>query len=131
MLRRRVLVVDDSRVFLDAAIGLIDEWPNLKVVGQASSGAMALTMVNKLRPHVVLTDLAMPDMDGLTLTKRMRALSDPPAVIIMSAHDHPQYRSAALAAGALGFISKSNLWTELPDLIATLDPPAPEADTEA
>lgn len=117
----RVLVVDDSPTFLDTAVRWLAEvLPHLKVVGCCSSGVEALRQVETLRPDLVLMDLALPEMDGLEATRRLKQRPRAPYVIILTLHDIPEYRLAAQEAHADGFISKVNFSTQLPSLIASL-----------
>ena len=95
----RTIVVDDNPTLLKFAVRLLASIPDVVVVGEANSGQSALEVVDRMRPDLVLTDLAMPGMDGLELTRTLVARPDGPAVIIMTVHDLPQYRDAALAAG--------------------------------
>jgi DNA-binding NarL/FixJ family response regulator len=109
----RVVVVDDNAAMRKTAVDLLASIPGVELVGQASSGLEALEVMNRLRPDLVLMDLVMPELDGLEVTRRLVAQSSAPAVIIMTAHDLPQYRDAALAAGARRFVAKSDLFDQL------------------
>lgn len=116
----RVIVVDDHPKLLKIAARLLASIPSVAVVGEATSGPDALEAVDRLRPNLVLTDLAMPGMDGLEVTRRLAGRPDAPAVVIMTVHDLPQYRDAALAAGACRFIAKADLAGQLRPLIQSL-----------
>ncbi len=118
----RVLVVDDSRLFLLSVGNLLLELPGIEVVDLVPSAREALEIANRLRLDLVLTDLAMPDIDGLELTRHLRKTPNAPCVLIMTVDDQPRYRAAAIAAGAAGFVSKSDLVTQLPILIRQLLP---------
>ena len=124
MKRVRVLLVDDSRVFLRAAQSLLDNVPGFKVVGQATSGEKAIPMVAAVRPDLVLMDIHMQPMNVLETTRRIKRQHDAPKVIIVTLHNEPEYRVLAREAGADGFISKNDLAVELPRLVASLFPPA-------
>jgi CheY-like chemotaxis protein len=71
----RMLMVDDSPTFLDAATTFLSRVPRFEVVGRALSGEEALEQVHQLQPDLVLLDLAMPGMDGLEVTRRLKAQS--------------------------------------------------------
>jgi len=122
----RTLVVDDHAAFLDELEHLLAENPETDVVGRAISGEEALEQTTALRPDLVLMDLAMPGMGGLEATRRLKAESGAPRVIMLSLHEHPMYRTAALNAGANGFVQKSKLGTTLLPMIYSLFPAAIE-----
>ncbi len=117
---RRVLLVDDSPEFLDSAVHFLATDPAIKVVGRASSGQGALEQVPFLKPDVVLMDLSMPKMNGLEATRRIKAQDADLCVILLTLHDNPEYRAAAQAARADGFVAKSELGIELLPLIHRL-----------
>jgi DNA-binding NarL/FixJ family response regulator len=116
----RAVVVDDHPKLLTIAARLLASIPGVEVVGEATSGQAALEAVDRLRPDLVLMDLTMPGMDGLEATRRLVARPDAPEVIIMTVHDLPQYRDAALAAGARRFVAKAELAEQLRQAILGL-----------
>jgi DNA-binding NarL/FixJ family response regulator len=116
----RVLLVDDSWPFLGSAEHFLSMEPALKIVGCASSGAEALNQINLLHPDLVLMDLAMPIMNGLATTRKIKALPDAPRVVILTVHDLPVYRAAAESAGADGFLVKSQFGSHMLPLIQSL-----------
>jgi CheY-like chemotaxis protein len=118
----RAIVVDDNPQLLKIAARLLASIPGVEVVGEATSGQGALEAVDRLRPDLVLMDVTMPEMDGLEATRRLAARSDAPVVILMTVHDLPQYRDAALAAGARQFVGKSDLVAQLRPAILSLVP---------
>ena len=121
MKSRRVLLVDDSQVFLKAAERfLLHGVPGFELAGKATSGEQAITMVAALRPDLVLMDLAMPGMNGLEATRRIKQQHDAPKVLIVTLHDESTYRVLAKDAGADGFLLKENFVTELPGLVTSL-----------
>jgi DNA-binding NarL/FixJ family response regulator len=103
----RVLLVDDSAEFLESAGHLLARHPELQIVGRAASGQAALEQVAALSPDLVLMDLAMPGMSGLEATRQIKASSGAPRVVIMTLYDVAEYRLAARAAAADGFIAKA------------------------
>jgi DNA-binding NarL/FixJ family response regulator len=115
-------MVDDHATFLDELAHLLAEDLETDVMGRAASGEEALEQTKTLRPDLVLMDLAMPGMGGLEATRRLKAETGAPRVIMLSLHEHPMYRKAALDAGANGFIPKSELGTALLPLIHSLFP---------
>lgn len=116
----RVLIVDDSPQFLKVARMMLSEDPDLEVVGGTCSGADAVDLVGRLHPDVVLMDLAMPLMNGLEATRHIKSWPQAPIVIIITLYDNAEYRNTASAAGADGFLLKSEAATQLQPLIRSL-----------
>jgi DNA-binding NarL/FixJ family response regulator len=99
--------VDNSLEFLQVAVVFLSMIPDVAVVGTAGSGLEGLRLTAELRPDLVLMDLIMPGMNGLEATKMIKARVTPPKVIILTLYDIPEYRGAAAAAGADGFLDKA------------------------
>lgn len=103
----RVVVVDDEPmvcVFLRTILGSADD---IEVVDEAHDGAAGIQAVERARPDVVLMDLRMPGMDGLTAIERISEFTDPPAIVVLTTFDADEYVMRALRAGAAGFLVKS------------------------
>ncbi|EST21253.1 LuxR family transcriptional regulator [Streptomycetaceae bacterium MP113-05] len=103
----RVVVVDDEAmvcVFLRTILGSADD---IEVVDEAHDGAAGVEAVRRSKPDVVLMDLRMPGVDGLTAIERIQRLPDPPAVVVLTTFDADHYVMRALRAGAAGFLVKS------------------------
>ncbi|MFC4493253.1 response regulator [Streptomyces ovatisporus] len=103
----RVVVVDDEPMvcrFLRTILGSADD---IDVVDEAHDGAAGVEAVLRHRPDVVLMDLRMPGVDGLTAIERIGEIADPPAVVVLTTFDADQYVLRALRAGAVGFLVKS------------------------
>lgn len=116
----RVLVVDDHPDFLRLLTDYLSRLPEIKVVGVALSGDEALALVRELHPELVLTDLAMPGMNGLETTQQIKKLEPPPRVVVVTLHDDHKHRAQAAAVGADGFLSKSDISVGLLPLIRSL-----------
>jgi DNA-binding NarL/FixJ family response regulator len=101
----RVLVVDDEALIRTGFQHILNAAPDIEVVG-AVTGGQALAEVERLRPDVVLLDIRMPDVDGLTILQRVKALSSPPVVAMLTTFDTDEYVAAALRMGAAGFLLK-------------------------
>lgn len=113
----RTLLVDDSSEFIEAAQRFLAPETNVEIIGQAHSGQDAVEAATKLEPDLILMDLSMPGMNGLEATRQIKALPDPPQVIILTIYDNPEYRTAAQAVEADGFVTKSEFGSELLPLI--------------
>jgi DNA-binding NarL/FixJ family response regulator len=101
-----IVVVDDEPAFLDVARSLLSQLPGVTVVGTATSGEQALELYSSLRPEVVIMDVQMPGMSGFEVARRLIRQGAAVRVLMMSAHDEPQYEAIARAAGAEGFMTK-------------------------
>src|SRR5215469_14628910 len=113
---RLILVDDQSIVRQGLRMRLLME-PDIAVIGEASSGEQALELVQELSPDIVLMDVEMPGMDGITATTAIRANTPQSAVVMMSIHDDARTRTRAKAAGAAAFVEKSGT---LEVLLATI-----------
>jgi len=103
----RVVVVDDEPMVCAHLRTILGSADDIEVVGEAYDGAAGVETVVRNRPDVVLMDLRMPGVDGLTAIERIAKLADPPAVVVLTTFDADQYVLRALRAGAAGFLVKS------------------------
>jgi two-component system, chemotaxis family, chemotaxis protein CheY len=116
----RILIVDDNKEFLGVAERFLLSDPQIEVVGTAHSGPEAIDSVIRLKPDLVLMDIAMPEMNGLEATRKIKEEPDPPLVVILTLYDNPEYRDVAKEIRADGFLSKSEFGTRLIPLIHEL-----------
>ena len=101
-----VLLVDDQSIVRQGLrMGLALE-PDMAVVGEAESGEKALALAAHLQPDVILMDIELPLMDGITTTAKLRAVAPACAVVILSLYDDARMRAQAQAAGAVAFVGK-------------------------
>jgi DNA-binding NarL/FixJ family response regulator len=102
----RVLLVDDQpAVRQGLQIRLVLE-PDVEVVGEAGDGAGAISLAQSLRPDVILMDVRMPGMDGISAVRTLRAVAPESAVVILSLYDDAKTRARAQEAGAAAFVAK-------------------------
>jgi DNA-binding NarL/FixJ family response regulator len=116
----RVLIVDDQVMVRAGLSAIVGSQPDLEVVGEAGDGAAALTSAERLAPDLVLMDVQMPGIDGLTATARLTAGPQPPKVLVLTTYHQDAYVFAALRAGASGFLLKDAGAAELIDAIRTV-----------
>jgi DNA-binding NarL/FixJ family response regulator len=102
----RIMLVDDQALFRESLALLLGAQPDLLVVGEAANGQAALEQVATARPQVVLMDLRMPVLDGVTATRRLRAEHPDVQVIALTTFDDDADVLAALRAGAIGYLLK-------------------------
>ena len=102
----RVLLVDDDPLVRAGLSMILSSDPGIAVVGEAADGAVAMDRVLADRPDVVLMDIRMPRVDGLTATARLTATERPPKVLVLTTFDLDDYVFRALEAGASGFLLK-------------------------
>ncbi|MDY1005538.1 response regulator transcription factor [Curtobacterium sp. CFBP9011] len=110
----RVVIVDDQAVVRTGLGMMVDAEPDLTVVGQAPNGAEAIAVCADLHPDVVLMDVRMPGLDGISATRSIVSDGTAGAVVILTTFDDEEYLLDAVQAGALGFLLKD----AGPDLIA-------------
>lgn len=103
----RVVLADDEHLVRTALRAILGAEPGVEVVGEATTGAEAVSVVRALRPDVVLMDVRMPEVDGIRATERILAgMDDPPRVLVVTTFENDAYVYDALRAGASGFLLK-------------------------
>ncbi|MFI7007601.1 response regulator [Streptomyces sp. NPDC050145] len=102
----RLLLVDDDALVRSGLTLMLGGADDVEIVGEASDGARALELAATARPDVVLIDIRMPVMDGLTATERLRAAPDAPEVVVLTTFHADEQVLRALRAGAAGFVLK-------------------------
>ncbi len=102
----RILLVDDQALFREGLNTLLSVQPDFEVVGEASNGEEALRLAAQLQPHVVLMDLRMPVLDGVTATRRLRTLLPDCRVLVLTTFDDDEFVFDGLRAGAVGYLLK-------------------------
>ena len=106
MVTVRVLLVDDDALVRAGLRMILSSAEDLEVVGEADDGARAVAAVREHRPDVVLMDIRMAEMDGITATAALRRLDAPPQVIVLTTFQADEQVMSALRAGASGFLVK-------------------------
>ncbi len=117
----RILLVDDQNLVQEGIKSLLNQNPEFKVIGTVKDGRSAVKQINLLNPDIVLLDIEMPGMNGITATKYISRLSPKTKVIILSSHEDKKYLTQALMAGAKGYILKSSLITDLKQSIIAVN----------
>jgi DNA-binding NarL/FixJ family response regulator len=109
----RILIVDDQTLFRAGLKTLLSTQPDLEVAGEASNGEEALRLTALLRPQVVLMDLRMPVLDGVSATRRIRECFPDSQVIILTTFDDDELAFEGLRAGAIGYLLKDTSYEKL------------------
>jgi NarL family two-component system response regulator LiaR len=109
----RVVIAEDHVFVREATRQLLEQEPDIEVVGEATNGAEAVALVERVSPDVVILDIAMPVMNGIEATEKIKAIRPGTAVLILTQYDSDQYIFALLAAGAAGYLLKDVPSTEV------------------
>ncbi len=105
--RIRILIADDHAVVREGTKQIVTQEPDLEVVAEAADGEEAVKKVGTTRPDVVIMDVAMPKVDGISATKQIKSFYPKTAVLVLSAYDDDQFVFSLLEAGAAGYLLKS------------------------
>ncbi|GGO49935.1 MULTISPECIES: response regulator transcription factor [Streptomyces] len=103
----RIVLADDERMVRTALRAILAAEPDLEIVGEAATGAEAVSVVRELKPDVVLMDVRMPEIDGIRATEQiLRGMDEPPRIVVVTTFENDSYVYEALRAGASGFLLK-------------------------
>jgi DNA-binding NarL/FixJ family response regulator len=109
--RRRILLADDHPLVLERVTKLLQS--AFDVVGVVHNGFEMVEEAMRLSPDVIVADISMPGLDGLAAARRLREMGAGATIIFLTIHDGPELVEACLADGALGFVLKSHMKTDL------------------
>jgi NarL family two-component system response regulator LiaR len=112
-----IILVDDHEVVRKGVSAYLDTLPEFRVVGEASSGEEAISLVSDLIPDVVLMDLIMPGMDGIETTRRIKKVSPRTQVVVLTSYHEDAHIFPALKAGAISYILKDMKMEKLVDTL--------------
>lgn len=117
----RVLIADESTAFVDSAKRFLALEPEMVIVGHAESAGIVLEQIAELRPDVLLFSVNLPGSGGLSFVRRIKALAHAPSVIVLALDDLEDYRTAAIDAGADGFVAKTKFVIQMAPAIVAID----------
>ena len=109
----KVILADDHGILIDGIRALLELHDDIEVVGEAHDGKEAMERVQELVPDVVIMDIAMPEMDGLEATRRIRKNNPGVKVLVLTQHENKEYMLSAIKAGAAGYVPKRALGSDL------------------
>jgi DNA-binding NarL/FixJ family response regulator len=109
----RVVLADDHPMYRYGVAAVLADVPGVELVGQAASGRELLELVRQLQPDVAVTDLRMPDLDGIEVTAALRSERPDLPVLVLTMHDDDESVYGAMRAGARGYLLKGSDGTEL------------------
>lgn len=116
----RILVVDDNEPFRRVLRDFLSKEPDFEIVGEAGRLGEAISAIGNLSPHLVITDLSMPDASGVEAVAEIRRLYPEVKILVLSSHREHEYQDLCRKAGADGYIVKDRVHDALLDLVRTL-----------
>lgn len=105
-----IVLADDHQIVRQGLRSLLDAEDDMKVVGSASTGLEAVKLTDQLRPDILVTDMMMPELNGIEVTRQALQRSPATRVIVLSMHANEGYVTQALRNGALGYVLKDLAW---------------------
>ncbi|MBI4776757.1 MAG: response regulator transcription factor [Deltaproteobacteria bacterium] len=112
-----IIVADDHTIVRQGLSTMLEMEPGFKVIGQASNGLESVNMVERLQPDIVIMDIAMPILNGIDATRRIKQISPETKVIILSMHSHDRFINELFRIGASGYLLKNSTG---PDVIKAI-----------
>ncbi len=116
----KILVVDDHAIMRDGIRALLGLCDDIEIVGEASEGREAIEKTQELAPDVIIMDIAMPGMDGLEATRRIKKKNPAVKVLVLTQYDNREYVLSTIKAGAAGYVPKRALGSDLVSAIRTV-----------
>jgi len=106
MSKIRIILADDHVILRQGTRQLLEHESDMDVVGEASDGAEAVELVSKLKPDVVIIDVAMPGMNGIEATKKIKEILPGTKILVLTGYDYDEYIFSLLEIGAAGYLLK-------------------------
>jgi DNA-binding NarL/FixJ family response regulator len=121
----RVLIADDSEIFVERLGAMLGKMSGVEIVGRPGTGAEATKAIRKLKPDVVILDICMPGGSGIDVLEGMKRDQLTPIVIVLTNHPYPQYSKKCLQSGAKFFFDKSTEFEKVGEVLRSLNSGAP------
>lgn len=119
-MKSRLVLVDDHMLFREGLKSLLKEDPRVEIVGEAGNGREAVRLCRELLPDIVITDVAMPELNGIEATRLILEQSPRTRIIVVSMHSSRRFIVGMLKAGAVGYLLKDCAFQELSNAITTI-----------
>jgi two-component system response regulator NreC len=113
----KLVLADDHSLIRVGLQSLIEKETDLQIIGQASDGRQTVSLVQKLKPDIVIMDISMPGLNGIEATRQIKAIDENIKIIALSVHDEALYVRRMLKAGASGYLVKHSDFNELVEAI--------------
>lgn len=113
----RIILADDHPLMRDGTRRILEQNPNLRVIGEAEDGQQALELIEHLQPDVVILDIRMPKLSGIEVVREMKKCSPRTKALTLTAYDADEYILALMEAGASGYVLKTARASELIDAV--------------
>ena len=117
---KRIFLVDDHPMLREGLQRLIEEQPEWQVCGESDTAAEGLDAILRLSPDLVITDISLPEKNGLELIKDLQALAPKTPILVFSMHDEMLYAERAMRAGAKGYVIKGTTTDALAEAISSI-----------
>jgi DNA-binding NarL/FixJ family response regulator len=109
----RVLIADDHTIFRQGLKALLEQQPDIRVVGEAATGPEAVDLAQKLEPTIIVMDITMPELNGLQASSRILSMNPEARIVILSMYDDAALIAQAVRAGVRGYLVKQTAASEL------------------
>ena len=116
----KIILVDDHQMFRDGVKAVLHDEENISVIGEVGRGGELFEMLNSLTPDLVITDISMPDISGIEITKYLTENYPSVRVLILSMHKNEEFITKSISAGASGYLPKDTSMKELLEAIEVI-----------
>lgn len=113
----RILIADDHPIFRKGILSIVNDNPNIQVVGESSNGEEALKLINELKPDIVLLDIDMPLMSGLEVARILKKQNSKSKVVILTIHKDKEYFDEAIELDIKAYVLKDSIASDLVNCI--------------
>jgi DNA-binding NarL/FixJ family response regulator len=116
----RIIIADDHPVFIQGLVSILQEEKSIEIIGQASDGKMALSLIQKFRPDIAVLDIQMPEPDGFQIAETLNLQSIPTKVIFLTMFREESLIKKVFDLGVMGYVLKENAITEIIQSVKTV-----------